>query len=76
MVNFNKGAFKSATDKAERLRIAKAIVQSIREEFKGRFVERITDNVSGGWREVDVREAIKMVIFALRGIYYLRVMLL
>jgi hypothetical protein len=67
IVNFNKGAFKSATDKAERLRIAKAIVQSIREESKGRFVERITDNVSGGWREVDVREAIKMVIFALRG---------
>ena len=66
IINLNKGQFKSAADKTEKLRIAKAIVQSIHES-KARFVERSND-AAGEWREVDVREATKVVIFALMGV--------
>lgn len=65
IVNLNKGSFKSASDKSERLRIAKTIVQTI-SESKGKFLERNAD--TGGWKEADNREATKMAIFALRGV--------
>eukprot|EP00956_Cyclotella_meneghiniana_P006671 scaffold8842_cov74-Cyclotella_meneghiniana.AAC.7 len=67
IVNLNKGSFKTASDKSERLRIAKTIVQTINNESKGRFLERNADNTEG-WKEVDNREATKMAIFALRGV--------
>lgn len=70
IINLNKGPFKSAADKAEKFRIAKAIVQSVHES-KCRFVERSTGNNSDsgeGWKEVDTREATKFVILSLRGV--------
>lgn len=66
IINLNKGKYKAAADKTERLRIAKTIVQSIHKS-KARFVER-NNRYAGEWREVDMSVAIKAVIFALRGV--------